>query len=486
MTAKRWFFTWLTVVLVLLLLLAGWTFAIDPYFHYHAPWTEHFSYSLYNQRSQNDGIARHLDFDSIITGTSMTENFKTSEMDRLFGTHAAKLPFSGASYKEINQALEQAFAHHPNLKLVIRCLDRTRFLDKADAMRTDLGTFPTYLYDSNPLNDGPYLWNRDLFFSRLVPMTLQRGEENQTPGLEKWDSYSRWQNAYTFGRHSVLNAPLVNHPLPPEKPLTEQEKQNIRENIEANVLQLAQAHPDTQFLLFFPPYSAAWWLEQRDQGLLEQTLEAESYILSLLLTQPNIQVFAFDTRTDLTTDLNHYKDTTHYAEWINSLILHWMKQGTSRLTAASAEEHINKLRSFYQNLDAQTLNQQTDYSEDWIAAAKVHSEQLALPPLQFEIAKTLPDSTPTTDPTQEWTLPDTQGRLYLLHQGRALTWSSQEPALSIEDAQGTVLAQFTCQEADAIEQERLLYLPDTLQANQLPLKIRWNPAVYELKSLSLS
>ena len=71
----------------------------DPFFHYHAP-LGRFAYPINNQRYQNDGITRHFSYDSIITGTSMTENFKKSEADEIFGADFIKVPFSGGSYKE--------------------------------------------------------------------------------------------------------------------------------------------------------------------------------------------------------------------------------------------------------------------------------------------------------------------------------------------------------------------------------------------------
>lgn len=58
-------------------------------FHYHAP-LKFLSYPLVNERYQNNGIVRHFDYDSVITGTSMTENFKTSEAQKLFGSDFIK------------------------------------------------------------------------------------------------------------------------------------------------------------------------------------------------------------------------------------------------------------------------------------------------------------------------------------------------------------------------------------------------------------
>ena len=57
---------------------------VDPFFHYHAPHTERFFYPLDNERSMNDGLLRNLDYDAILTGTSLAACFKTSELDALF------------------------------------------------------------------------------------------------------------------------------------------------------------------------------------------------------------------------------------------------------------------------------------------------------------------------------------------------------------------------------------------------------------------
>lgn len=60
---------------------------VDPFIHYHKPLTNAYFYPLDNQRSQNDGILKHFEYNALITGTSMTENFKTSELDELFGVN---------------------------------------------------------------------------------------------------------------------------------------------------------------------------------------------------------------------------------------------------------------------------------------------------------------------------------------------------------------------------------------------------------------
>ena len=98
MEAKRWTKFTIGSTYAVLAAFGLCTAVIDPLFHYHRP-LSFLSYPLHNQRYQNDGILRHFDYDAIIIGTSMTENFKTSEFDRLWNLSSIKVPFNGGHYK---------------------------------------------------------------------------------------------------------------------------------------------------------------------------------------------------------------------------------------------------------------------------------------------------------------------------------------------------------------------------------------------------
>ena len=74
---------------------------------------------LNNERSQNNGISKHFNYDALITGTSMTENFKCSEMDSIFGTNSIKVPFSGGTYKEINDNVRVGLKNNSELRIVV-------------------------------------------------------------------------------------------------------------------------------------------------------------------------------------------------------------------------------------------------------------------------------------------------------------------------------------------------------------------------------
>ncbi len=374
MKPKYWLTGWLLLAGVTLSGIAGFVYKVDPYFHYHKPDLQKYFYSLNNQRSQNDGISKHFDYNALITGTSMTENFKTTEFDEIFGVNSIKVSYSGGSYKEMNDNLIIAFKNNPELKTVVRCLDYGRLLDDKDCMRTDLGKYPTYLYDENPFNDVFYLFNKDVIFGRAYQMVLDTKADGFESGITSFDAYSRWQDNYTFGVKTVLPDGVDYKPTNKVVHLTDEDRKNIYENITQNVTSLADEHPEATFYYFFSPYSAAWWIPYLNDGTAYKWFEAEQYAIELILQHKNIKLFSFNNRTDITTDLNNYKDAPHYGEWINSFMLRAMHDGKYILTEDNYKDYLEEEKKFYTTFDYNSLARQEDYECDFYAAALMDEE----------------------------------------------------------------------------------------------------------------
>lgn len=380
MKVKVWLIVWLIIVISALNVFGYWVYRIDPFFHYHKPELDSYFYYLNNQRSQNYGICKHFDYDALISGTSMTENFRTSEADRIFKCNSIKVPSSGGSYKEINNIIKNALEANKNLKTIIRCLDMEQFYDAYDLMRYDLGQFPTYLYDNNPFNDVEYLLNRDIVFGRVYQMTLENDKEGFEPGITPFDNYSRWQPLYVFGINTVCPSGITMTETE-QTHLTEAEKTVIKKNIELNVTSTADEYPNVNFYYYYSPYSVAAWNKWRNSGTLFKMLEAEEYITELIVPHKNIHLFSFNNRTDITTNLNNYKDGVHYATWINSLILKWMHDGLYQLTEDNYKDHLKQEYDFYTTFDYASVNGQEDYEADFYAAALLNQELTGIMPM---------------------------------------------------------------------------------------------------------
>ncbi len=331
------------------LVFIGLTVAIvDPLFHYHAPF-KGISYALYDERYQNNGIVKHFTYDAMITGTSMTENFKASQANDLFGTSTVKTCFMGGSYKEISDNIRVALKANPNLKLVIRATDQFDLISEPDKhVSTDpetTFTYPAYLIDSNPFNDVEYILNKSLLSDAVtnIKMTL-----SHTPSTD-FDEYSNWMSMYTFGKEQVLASYIRPEQSPETIPFTDEDRTLMKANLEANVISLAADYPDVTFYIWIPPYSMAFYDVENRKGSLGKCMDAMEYECELLTGIDNIRLFGYADREDIVCDLSLYKDMAHYSEDVNSMLLDAMAKNEGLITEDNYRDYMARVREVYMN-----------------------------------------------------------------------------------------------------------------------------------------
>jgi hypothetical protein len=350
---KIWF--WITIVLsfFIMLIFALPTLIIDPYFHYHKPLTD-YGYIFGQQRYSNDGIVRHFDYDAYIVGTSMTENFKTSEAEELFGYNFIKVPYSGGYYKELDHLVQRSFNSDNDIKIIIRCLDYSTLFkgknaehDEADSLHPQFKA-PEYMVNSNPFDDVKYVLNKEILFNETYSTYLNIKNEIPTT---TFDDYSNWSQLFTYGKETVLQTYHHTEETQAEKQFTNDDYQMIKGNVEQNVIATINKHPETTFYLFFSPYSICYWDTAHSSGTVKWNIEAERTAIELLLECPNVKLYSFTNDFNLTCDLDNYKDQAHYGEWVNSDILVRMKNGENMLTKDNYKEYLDEIEEFYSNYD---------------------------------------------------------------------------------------------------------------------------------------
>lgn len=352
MDEKKYVKLVLSLIAVIALIGAGAIIFIDPYFHYHKPVSGLvYQYDIDEERYVNDGIVRHFDYDTIIAGTSMIENFKTSECDELFGVNSIKVPLNGAYYKEVNRLLNTALKSNPDIKYVFRSLDYSMMNVDKDTERQGAENFPTYLYDENPFNDVNYFFNKAVWMEcvKVIQNTLN-GEESTT-----FDKYTNWSSEYMYGRGPILYWHVREPKAAEEAVLTEEEKIQITENIIQNVESSVKENPDVVFYLFFPPYSVYYWDNLVQRGELSKHIELERIVIERLLQYDNVRFFSFSNNFDVVCDEYNYRDTAHYGEWINSDMLEWMAEGKYQLTKDNYEAYLNEIKEFYTTYDFDSM-----------------------------------------------------------------------------------------------------------------------------------
>lgn len=266
----------------------------------------------------NAGIARHYDYDSAIVGTSVTENFRPSQMDALLGGRFIKLCTSaGTAY---NHALLMNLAFDTReMRRIVYGLDVYSFI--SDLYETG-STVPLYLYDDCLLNDAQYWLNRSVLGS-FLPRCLRTWGNRQDDSIR--DSMYCWAGRDPYGAdYALYNAVFAE---PEYREPADMYAKEITENLNTHLIPFIEAHPETQFDIFFPPYSAAEWSTMESKGTLEPMLYARGMCYDALSAYPNVTIYDFAAYEPWTLNLSHYKDTLHYGQWINDEMVSAIAEG---------------------------------------------------------------------------------------------------------------------------------------------------------------
>lgn len=372
---KKKLLTTLLVIAILLLLCGGAVIVIDPFMHFHAPLSG-LEYPLKDERYINDGIQRHYDYSTMITGTSMSQNMRPSLWEDLTEDKAIKTCYSSASFYELSQSMERAISYNTELKTIISSLDPSMMA--TDSKEVSYEGIPTYLYDDNIFNDVNYIFNKDVLLKCLAVINYTRAG-NKTTDL---DTYGRYDIYHSFGKESILKtftrAEKIDAELAEPQPETAESQpadpqpetaENQLEpadsqlkisksmldiaatNLEENYLSLIRKNPDVEFKFFIPPYSVYYWDNLSRKGMLDNTIEVEKYVMSELLKEPNVEVYAFDDLVDVTNNPNRYMDMLHYDGEMADYILKAVAEGQHKIELKAVEQYFDNVLAYYNNLD---------------------------------------------------------------------------------------------------------------------------------------
>ena len=291
----------------------------------------------------NAGIARNYEYDSAIVGTSVTENFHPLLMDEKLGGRFIKLCSSAGTAYSHAILLDLAFRTH-DMQRVVYGLDVYSFIGDLDETPTSV---PLYLYDDNFFNDAQYWLNRSVLGS-FLPRCFKGWGQKQDDSIR--DTMYDWGDEYRYGKDYVM----YNQSFPePENRLEAGAFAQIaKANLEVNLIPFIESHPDTQFDVFYPPYSAAEWASMESKGTLEAMLTLRGICYDALSGYENVTIYDFAAHEEWTLDLNNYKDMLHYGPWINDAIVEsiaageFIVQNRTQLDAATDSLRTRALEIF--------------------------------------------------------------------------------------------------------------------------------------------
>ena len=291
-------------------------FLLDPFEHYR----ESAILPLYDQESYNNpGIARSYGYDAAIFGTSMVEMCRPSVIDEAFGVSSVKLPMRGSHTAQMGYQLSHVLAKRP-LKLAVLAVDAYSLMGPVD----DREEIVEYLWNDRAADDVNYLLNRDVLLVKLPKLLQNRGKSL----AGKRDDMYQWVDV-VFSEKSVLDAVSFSkqQPVHEADERIERSTANIRENLVPSI----EAHPETRFLVYMPPYSAAYWYQMMRGGLMEQQFRSRRLVAEMLSAAPNVEIYDFSCRLDWIENLDNYFDYSHHSTEVCDALIRAMAEGENRV-----------------------------------------------------------------------------------------------------------------------------------------------------------
>lgn len=339
MKSKTWIIILLSTVIVTVALFATSMYLIDPLLQYGTE-KDIFPYWTSTEIYSNPGIAKNYEYDSVLVGSSMVQNTDIHECNELFDCTMIKSTYSGGNSYNFKTILDVCFKSNPNIKSVYWALDPY-------ALTTDYKTprypLPEYLYDFDRTNDISYLLNLDVFYFYTIKNAI-----NSFVGNEKKAMYSGVMVG-TEADYSKANI-LSSFDWSMKQLESKGEKYwetNMLQNLEHNILPLIKENPDTTFYFFTVPYSIGYWYREKMQGYLDTHFYNMETVISEILKYDNVVVYFYQDDKNIITDLDNYKDYSHFSPKINSYLTQQMASGNNILTL---DNYAEVLDNFYEYL----------------------------------------------------------------------------------------------------------------------------------------
>lgn len=314
----------------LIILIIAIVVIFDPFYQYHKPLAGLKSV-LTDKEYQCVGTLRNFDYDSLIVGSSVCENYNNHWFDDGFDCTAIKAIRSYGATADLCYLLDVAYQNR-DLKYVFYNIDPSSLSAGTETTYESTGC-PMYLYDTNYLNDISYALNKDVLMEKIPYMLAfsfkSDYDEGNSYNWAQWKYFSKELATGMYNRRSSI-IPMY------EKTYFEDE---LSGNI-ALLTSLVESHPETTFKFFFSPYSMLWWDNAYRSGERDACLYNESQAIATLLKYDNVEIYYYQDMEEVITNLDNYMDMIHFSKDINQLVCEKLIAGEDRLTLDNYEDRL--------------------------------------------------------------------------------------------------------------------------------------------------
>lgn len=333
--------------MVLLVLTAAVVIVVDPFFHYHAPISP-LKAVVTKAEYQCVGTIEHFEYDSILLGSSVAENFNNRWFDKAFDCKTVKGIKQSGTTADLIYYLNKAYESH-EIKNVFYSLDL--FALSTDTNPTLLaGNMPMYLYNENSFDDVKYIWNKAVIFEHIPYMAAMSLIGDYDEGMSyNWGQYKTFSATDTVSRYNRLQKKREEKPAHENADLIDVNISLIEEQI--------KAHPETKFYIMYPPYSMLWWDNLYMSGELEQYFYALEESARRLSQYDHVRINYYQAEESIILDLDNYMDNIHFSEDINAWMVEQWSTQEYALNSENYTEWVKQMRTLVADIEASHIRE---------------------------------------------------------------------------------------------------------------------------------
>lgn len=312
---------------------------VDPFQFYRKAANPMFSE---NQRYQNPGLVKNYDYDALVIGTSMSENFRKSYIDNKLGVDSLRTSISGGTIYEQMLTERLAVSSNKNLKKIIWIVDIFSLARGLNETRAKF-PFPEFMYTKNVLQGFfRYLLSTHIFIESLRKL----GKFHETLSLE---TLNNWNDKVKFSVDITLNKYrqqiFVFRPTP-----------DVAENVERNINEslLSNIDRDIEYIVIFPPYSFIFYCEgdyKINHEMIDFWFKAKAQFSSAAKNFSNVTIYDFQDAYEIIYDLNNYKDPSHYSQAVNDWMIDRIADKDERYLVRNEETYQKRHQNFVQAIN---------------------------------------------------------------------------------------------------------------------------------------
>lgn len=359
LTEPRWFGRAIGVSCLLLALCGLSVYVIDPYHRYH-------KHPIISPVYKDDyrmipNLLDTMEYDSLVAGSSMCLDFSLADVRNLLKwKNPIKITALGCRPATFKRFTDKAFKNQ-KIRQVLSVIDISVFAKEPGSHYIPLEPF---LYSRSLLHECAYLFNGDIVFGANAAVIQAHLENDPLLNPDLMFCNDDGSGRVKSGKERVWKV-LRSQRRSETGWIGEMRQHGLAElerrmmgSFEECYLALIRAHPETEFIFFYAPYSYLYWGFVQQEDMLAFLLDTKARMAALLLAQPNVSVYDFQAEADIVTDLSYYRDISHYSSAINHLIVERIAAGRNRCGPDTVAENAKKIRAIAQQAvnDLRDLN----------------------------------------------------------------------------------------------------------------------------------